>query len=122
MQCNKPLHNGVVNIKLLLTLSTWYVTIVPTALAIIFFFFFSFSYAFQFSYIASLTVITEDTDRFGRWQVVDEKAWKEIGLHLDTPKRKSVKEQWMLKRSSAHRRAEFNKSERSLAYVYSSIA
>lgn len=54
---------------------------------------FPFSYMLHFSYIVSPTVITtEDTDQFGRQQVVYEKTWKEIWLHLYNPKRNSIKE------------------------------
>lgn len=54
---------------------------------------FHFSYVLHSSYIVSPTVITtEDTDQFGRQQVVYEKTWKEIWLHLYNPKRNSIEE------------------------------
>lgn len=109
MQCwLKALHKGVLHGKQPPAFRTLYLTTVPAIMSPKFFFF---SYVLHSSYIVSPTVkTTEDTDQFGRQQVVYEKTWKEIWLHLYNPEKQH---QWMLKRHSAHRKAEFNKTEES---------
>lgn len=89
--CNiKSVQTGVLHGKQPPAFRILYLTTVPAIMSPKFFFF---SYVLHSSYIVSPTVkTTEDTDQFGRQQVVYEKTWKEIWLHLYNPKRNSINE------------------------------